>query len=530
MIRRNQAALGALLAAAALLAAGCEREPKKEAAPAKGPAGSAAPLLVHVGGTMRPAMEEICRLYEAETGAKVELNFNDSGALLTVIQTTGKGDVCVVHDPFPAAMEKKGLVDRRYALATLTPVIVVRKGNPKGVKDIKDFTRDDVKVGLTDAVYSTAGHIMTVVFRKAGIEDAMSKKEIVRARGGGEIANAVKIGTVDAAVVWNAVAFERKDALDAIPIDPGILPLPGVDAVTTATYGVLEMATTRVDLMTLKGSRQIEAARKLAELASSERGRAIFSQKGFSPAPSTASAEPGLAEKLSGSLLVYCAAGVKDAVAEVARLFEAETGVKVELTYANSGQLLGQIETSRKGDVFVPGDVGFAATARQRGLTAGNPREFCYFIPVIYAPKGNPKGIREVNDLARPGLRLALADESSAIGKLQADLFKKNGTDVEAVRKNTVFAPATVTEVALAVKLGTADAGLIWDALASMYPDEAEAVRIPLEKNVVSKVAACALAGSGNPRAAAAFVEHLASEKGRAVLRSKHFTVDPPGP
>src|SRR5512139_3046696 len=120
MVPRHQATLGAFLAAIVLLAAGCGREP-------------AAPLLVHVGGTMRPAMEEICRLYTEETGGKVELNFNDSGALITVIETTGKGDVCVVHDPFPAAMEKKGLVDRRHVLATLTPVIVVRKGNPKGV-------------------------------------------------------------------------------------------------------------------------------------------------------------------------------------------------------------------------------------------------------------------------------------------------------------------------------------------------------------------------------------------------------------
>jgi molybdate transport system substrate-binding protein len=251
--------------------------------------------------------------------------------------------------------------------------------------------------------------------------------------------------------------------------------------------------------------------------------------KGFSPARSTASAAPGPEEKLSGSILVYCAAGVKDPVAEIAKLFEAETGVKVELTYANSGQLLGQIETSRKGDVFVPGDVGFAATAKERGLAAGDPREFCWFVSVVYVAKGNPKGLRDVADLARPGLKLALADENSSIGRLQEDLFKKSGADAEAIRKNKVFSPATVTEVALAVKLGTADAGLIWDALGSLYPDEAEAVRIPPEKNVVGKVAACALASSSNPRAAAAFVEHLASEKGREVLRSRHYTVDPPG-
>ena len=245
-------------------------------------------ILVHVGGTMRPAMEEICKLFQQETGVKVDVNYNDSGALITAIQTSGKGDACIVHDPFGAAMEKKGLVDRIYTVATLTPVIVVKKGNPKKITSVKDLARDDVKVALTDALYSTAGHIVDVVLKKAGTADAMAKKEIVRARSGGEVANAVKIGTVDAAVAWNAVAFARKDSLDAVAIDPALLPDAKADAVTTATYGRLDMSSTKVTLMTLKISRNPEAARKLAEFAASERGRAIFEKQGFSPAPKIA--------------------------------------------------------------------------------------------------------------------------------------------------------------------------------------------------------------------------------------------------
>jgi molybdate transport system substrate-binding protein len=239
-------------------------------------------LLVHVGGTMRPAMEEICALFEKEAGVKVELNYNDSGALMTVIQTTGKGDVCVVHDPFAAALDRKGLVDRIFTVASLTPTIVVKKGNPKKIAALKDLTRDGVRVALTDAEYSTGGHVVGVVFRKAGIAEAMEKKEIVRARSGGEVANAVKLGTVDAAIVWNAVAFERRDSLDAIPIDP----------VTSATYGVIDMSSIRVTLMTLKASRAPGAARALADFAMSDRGRAVFEKKGFSPAAIAPPATP----------------------------------------------------------------------------------------------------------------------------------------------------------------------------------------------------------------------------------------------
>ena len=110
----------------------------------KGPtAGLAGVLLVHVCGTMRPAMEELCALLEKETGTKVELNYNDSGAIIVAVQTTGKDDVCVVHDPFGALMERKGLVDRLYTVASLTPVIAVRKGNPKKIAGVKDLLRED---------------------------------------------------------------------------------------------------------------------------------------------------------------------------------------------------------------------------------------------------------------------------------------------------------------------------------------------------------------------------------------------------
>jgi molybdate transport system substrate-binding protein len=219
---------------------------------------------------------------------------------------------------------------------------------------------------------------------------------------------------------------------------------------------------------------------------------------------------------------------VKEAVAEVAKRFEADTGTKVEITYANSGQLLGQIEVTRVGDVYIPGDVGFIDKAREKKLTAGEPRDFCYFVPILYVRKGNPKGVRELGDLTRPGLRLCLADKSAAIGQLQARMFKKNKLDEEAIGKNTVASPATVTDVCTAIKLGAADVGIIWDALRDFAPAEAEAVDIPVEKNVIGRVAASVLAGSRNPAGAKAFLDYLVSDKGQAVLREKRFTVDAP--
>jgi molybdate transport system substrate-binding protein len=232
--------------------------------------------------------------------------------------------------------------------------------------------------------------------------------------------------------------------------------------------------------------------------------------------------------KPSGSIFVYCAAGAKDGIVAVVKAFEAETGVKVEMTFANSGQLLGQMETTKKGDVYVPGDVGFIAKAEAKNLTQGKAKEFCYFVPAIFVRKGNPKGIKDITDLLKPGLKLALADPSAAIGQLQVQVFKKNKLDEEALKKNTVVNPATVTDVATAVKLGTADAAIIWDALRNFAPDDAELVSIPPEKNVVGVVPAAVLASSKNVPAATAFLDYLVSEKGRTILKAKGYSIDKP--
>ncbi len=233
-------------------------------------------------------------------------------------------------------------------------------------------------------------------------------------------------------------------------------------------------------------------------------------------------------DKLSGTIFVYCAVGAKEAVSELAKSFEADTGVKVEITTANSGQLLGQIELSKVGDVYVPGDTGFVATAKEKKLVVNDGRVFCYFVPTIIVQKNNPKGINGLEDLAKPDMRLVLADEKAAIGVLQEKIFRKNSIDREALKKNTTAAPSTVAEVALAVKLGAADAGIVWNTVAAQFADSTQAVSIPLEKNVVGSVPAAVLTCSKNPKAAAAFVDYLVSDKGKKVLTAKHFTVEPP--
>lgn len=245
------------------------------------------PLRIMVGGTMRPVIEKLAKDYTAKTGQQIEWDYGDSGELMIRIEQTQTGDLYVCHDPFVVRLNTRGLCDKAYTAASLTPVIVVAKGNPKGITGFKDLAKPGIKIILPDRMYSTTGHIVARMAEKAGLVNEFNANTVSHTRGGGQSADAVGLGTADAAIVWNAVAHLRKDKVDVVEIEPEVRPQRDIDAITTATYGKSDTDYTRVTISTLKASKNIEAARKLAEFICAPENREIWASCGFSPADPT---------------------------------------------------------------------------------------------------------------------------------------------------------------------------------------------------------------------------------------------------
>ena len=80
----------------------------------------------------------------------------------------------------------------------------------------------------------------------------------------------------------------------------------------------------------------------------------------------------------------------------------------------------------------------------------------------------------------------------------------------------------------MAVKLGTIDATVVWNAIAANYKDASEAIPIDPAKNICPLVAAAVLKGAANPVAAQAFLDFMTSDRGREILRAAGYTVDKP--
>jgi molybdate transport system substrate-binding protein len=244
---------------------------------------SPGPLLCHVGGTMRPVFEKLVELYQQETGQKIEINSADSGELLAHIELQGQGDLYVCHDPFLDVIMNRGLAVDGWTLAEISPVIIVPKGNPKNIRGLQDLARADVQLALTDPNASTLGRMLPTIFAKAGMDFnvLMQKKNIIMHRSGSYVANLVQMKSADAALVWGAVAILRAKELDSIPVVPEYLPVPYVDAVTSATGKTYKLAPVRVTICSLKCSRQLKQARAFMEFVVSDRARKLLEEYGF---------------------------------------------------------------------------------------------------------------------------------------------------------------------------------------------------------------------------------------------------------
>ena len=157
-----------------ILVSGCNDSKSTSADPNTGPkaAGAGKSLVCYVSTTMRASMEELARLHEARTGVKVGIEVADARALIAKIETSHEADLFVCHDPFLAMLVGKGIETRKaWAVASVKPMIAVPKGNPKKIGGLEDLARSGLRVGVTDANNSISGHIVTLMWQKAGIAE-----------------------------------------------------------------------------------------------------------------------------------------------------------------------------------------------------------------------------------------------------------------------------------------------------------------------------------------------------------------------
>lgn len=225
------------------------------------------------------------------------------------------------------------------------------------------------------------------------------------------------------------------------------------------------------------------------------------------------------------SLFAYVGAGLKEPVTEIAQIYEQKTGVKIELTFNNSGMLLNQLETMKKGDIYMPGGMPYVKKAQQKGHVEEMVGPIAIHTPVIVTPKGNPGHISKVQDLAEPGVKLVMPEkDSTALGKATFRMFDKLGI-AQQVEKNVLTNVETAPKVPTTIIMGQGNAGITEYSNYAKHKDKLEIIEIDPAVNEVEEIPCAMITYSDQKDQTRDFLEFIKVE-GPAIFKKYGFKIN----
>ncbi|HEY5909069.1 MAG TPA: molybdate ABC transporter substrate-binding protein, partial [Verrucomicrobiae bacterium] len=350
------------------------------------------PLLVFCAAGVKLPVEAVAREYEQTYGARVQLQYGGSGTLLSNLRVADAGDLFLAADEsYIKSARAFGLLAESIPLARQRPVIAVAKGNPKNIRALDDLLRTGVRVAMANPDAASIGRTVRELLQQAGQWAAFEQRITVFKPTVNDVANDVKIGSVDAGIVWDATARQY----------------PELEVVTVPLLATGEET---ISIGVLKRSRQPAAALRFARyLGARDRGIRAFARFYYEPADGDAWAE-------TPEIVLFSGAMLRPGLERTLREFEQREGCRITTVYNGCGILVAQMRAGQRPDGYFSCDTSFMKSVADLYL---DPINVVDNRLMVIVQKGNPKGIHSVQDLTRPGLRVGLPHhEKSAMGNI----------------------------------------------------------------------------------------------------------------
>jgi len=379
--------------------------------------------------------------------------------------------------------------------------LLVQKGNPQKIESLDDLTKSGIKTIAMATPENSNGYYGAQALRNSKLWDKLEQKlwltpEPVK------IKEQLLAGKADAGMVYYPCTRETHIVAGRPQEVPGKLQLLG--KIPSDISGPIP-----AQAAIIKGAQNPEAARAFLALLLEPQVQDVWEKFAFDRA---------VADPNRISLYMYCGAGIRPMMDPVVEAFkQIKPNVRLDVGYAGSGCLLSQLAFSRRGDLYVPGEEFYLDQAKQRGyLTDSKPAG--YFEPVLLVQKGNPKGIKSLADLARPGLKVGVGEPGAAAVGVAAENLLKKANLLAQVSKNVVFRAGNVPELGNAVKLKSLDVAIVWNVTAAQLTKDCEAVAVERALYEPSLVPIGLLKYSQHVPEAQAFMDFLAGPEGQKIV------------
>jgi molybdenum ABC transporter molybdate-binding protein len=412
------------------------------------------PVVIYGAAVVKPAVEAIAREYEEKYGVAVRPDYGGSQTLLAKIEAagdSGHGDLYLpADDSYIQLAREKGLLAEVIPLATMRPVVAVAAGNPRKIATIDDLLRPGVRLAQANPDTAAVGKVTRDALLKSGHWDAVERHATVSKTTVTDVANDVRVGAADAAIVWDATV-RQVEGLEPVR-------LPQFDRVSATLSAAV-----------LAGCRQPAAALRFARyLAARDRGLPQFEKTGLNVVDGDEWAE-------RPRLVLYAGAMLRPAVEQTVKDFERREGVEVVTKYNGCGILVADMRSGQRPDAYFSCDKSFMDQVNDLFVDA---RDVSTNRLVILVRKGNPHGVRTLDDLGKPGLRVGVGHEKQcALGVLTQKALDE-GRVKSAVMKNVRTQLPAGDMLVNEMLAGALDAVVAYVSNKTGHDDELEAVAI----------------------------------------------------
>lgn len=227
--------------------------------------GDGSPTLeLFVGSATKPATEEAAKLFEDKYEVNLELHFGGSGAMLSQMKLTGRGDIYFPgSSDFMEKAKKEGLVlpESERIVVYLIPAINVQKGNPKDIQSLEDLARSDVTFAIANPETVCVGLYAAEILDKAGLSESVRPKIATYAESCAKTAGLVTLKSVDAVIGWRVFEYWAPEEIETVYLPPEQIPRIGY-----------------VPIVISKSSKQPALAQQFIDFVTSNEGKAIYAK------------------------------------------------------------------------------------------------------------------------------------------------------------------------------------------------------------------------------------------------------------
>jgi molybdate transport system substrate-binding protein len=228
----------------------------------------------------------------------------------------------------------------------------------------------------------------------------------------------------------------------------------------------------------------------------------------------------------AADLRVFAGAGLMKPMEEMCRNFEEMNNVDIEVHYGSSGEIFGMLSMGQTCDVFIPGAAKYTMDGVKNGwIDQSSMIKVVKHVPVILVPAENPAGIERLEDLVRPGVKVAIGDpKAPAIGKVAKKILEKSNL-WEPVQKNLVVLAPTCNQLLIYAALGQADATINWEDVSTWAEDKGKIriIRIAPEQNLIKDIPTALHVSAVDKPLAVRLNQYIGSEEGMRIWEAHGF-------